>query len=201
MPRITNITPQKNNPSRYSISVDDKYAFPLSANDLLAWGLHLNQEISEQKLEELKTGAGQSKAYDQALSYIALRKRSTKELKDYLKKKGYEDEVIDRTVSRLVIIKLLDDLDFARSWVNDRNLLKPRSKRVLVGELRLKGISSEDIEIVLADVSEESQQVIIRNIADKKRGQAKYQNPQKLIEYLVRQGFDYYEVKRALEND
>jgi regulatory protein len=201
MPRITDIQQQKNNPGRYSISIDDKYAFPLSANDLLAWGLHLNQELSEQELEELKTGAGQSKAYDQALNYLSLRKRSTKEVTDYLKRKHYETEVIDRTLARLVDNKLVDDLDFAHSWVNDRNILKPRSKRVLEGELRQKGVSREDIEVVLAEISADDQLQILRGVIAKKKTLAKYQDPQKLTEYLVRQGFDYYQVKQALEDN
>ncbi len=201
MPKITDIAQQKNRADRYSISVDGKYAFPMSANGLLASGLYMGQELTEAELEEVKTYSEQSKAYDQALNFISLRKRSRREVADYLKRKTYEAQTIDRTLLRLTELKFIDDSDFAQSWVRDRQQLKPRSKRVLEQELRQKGIDREIVEQVLADLSDEEELATIRQLASKKLTQAKYQDQQKLINYLVGQGFTYSLVKRALTEE
>lgn len=199
MPTITDIQQQKNNPNRYSIYVDGKYAFPMSANSLLSSGLYPNQEVSEQDLLKIREQAGYAKAYDQALNYISLRKRTQKEVKDYLRRKEYDDTVIDHVIERTIDLKLLDDSDFAASFVRDRQLLKPRSKRQLTAELRKKGASPEAIESALAEVGEDDELEALQDVIQKKG--RRYADQSKLIQYLLGQGFDYGLIKRALEED
>jgi regulatory protein len=197
MPQITDIQVQKNHADRFSIYVDGKYAFPFSANDLLTWGLYKGQEVTEQELVNLQSGAGAAKAYDQVLNLLALRKRSQKEVRDYLKRKNYEPEAIDRTLRRLVDGGFLDDLEFAQSWIRDRNALKPRSSRKLEAELRAKGIDAGVISAALHEQDPEAELWAVQAVIKKKLTQ--YPDQRKLIEYLQRQGFSYSLIKRALE--
>lgn len=198
MPKITRIVNQIQHPDRYSVFVDDKYSFALSANDLLAAGLHGGQEVTQEELNQIEQLAGSSKAYDQALNFLNLRQRSEKEVADYLKRKSiYADEVIAQTISRLRSNRFLDDAEFARAWIADRQNLKPRSKRQLEVELRQKGVSPQTIEIALLVSDQDSEIETAKQIAQKKL--SRYPDQLKLIAYLMRQGFTYEVVKKALK--
>ncbi len=198
MPKITKIDSQKKRQNRYSVFVDDEYAFALSSNDLLNLGLHSGQEFSQAELQEVKESAGAGRAYDQAINYLSLRRRSKREIVDYLRKKeDYDDGLITRVVEKLELAGFIDDVAFTQAWVNDRNLLKPRSRRQLQQELRQKGLSSDVIEIVLSSIDESAELELAIKIAQKKL--TRISDQQKLIAYLMRQGFSYSIAKQALE--
>ena len=74
--KITDIKQQAKRADRYSIYVDEKYAFSLSDSELLNLGLHVGQEFGAGELEDLKDKAVLDKAYDRALNLIARRPRS-----------------------------------------------------------------------------------------------------------------------------
>jgi regulatory protein len=169
----------------------------MSANSLLDSGWYPNQLLSDQELAKIREQAGYAKAYDQALNYISLRKRSQKEVRDYLRRKDYEPAVIDRVIDKAVELGLLNDTDFAGSFVRDRQLLKPSSKRQLTAELRQKGASNEAIEAALGEVSEEDEMAALNHMIDRKAH--RYSDRQKLIQYLGSKGFRYDMIKRALE--
>ena len=64
-------------------------------------------------------------------------------------------------------------------------------------ELQQKRISSDTISKVLAEDETDERQVV-RDVIAKKRTQTRYQDDQKLIAYLLRQGFSYDDIRSAL---
>jgi len=198
--KITAIKQQVKRADHYSIYVDGKYAFSLSEGELLNTGLRINQEFTETELVELKDKAVLDKAYDRALNLISRRPRSEWEMRDYLKRKGYEEGVIQKTLNRLSISGYINDLDFARRWVENRRLLKATSKRRLTQELRQKRVRDEIVEQVLSE-DETDEREVLRELIARKRKQTKYQDDLKLIQYLSRQGFSYDDIKAVLHED
>jgi regulatory protein len=95
-----------------------------------------------------------SKAYNQAIRFLATRARSIKETEDNLKKKGYDPQVIDQTVSTLKQERLLDDRDFAALFVESRERFRPKSRFALKYELRKKGIRDDIIQETIAGVDD-----------------------------------------------
>jgi regulatory protein len=91
----------------------------------------------------------------------------------------------------------LDDLEFARRWVENRRLLKATSKRRLNQELKLKRVSDGVIKQVLEEDDTDEAEVLKQLVA-RKRQQTRYQDKQKLMAYLMRQGYDYGQVKMAV---
>ena len=92
----------------------------------------------------------------------------------------------------------MDDVKFARYYVENRFVKKGVSKKRLKMELAKKGVSREIIEEVLDLRNDEEE---IKKIIAKKR--AKYDDD-KLIQYLCRQGFSYQLVQdlvRTYETD
>ncbi len=195
--KITVIKKQVKRSDRYSIYIDNKYAFSLSELELINSGLRLNQELSQEELKNLTETAKLDKAYDRVLNYVALRVRSEWELRDYLNRKGYEKETIDQTLDRLSKAGFVNDLNFAKAWVDNRRLLKSVSKRRLTQELRQKRVSNDVIEQVLSEDEADERQVL-RELVERKR--ARYPDKLKFMQYLSRQGFNYDDIKSVIDN-
>lgn len=199
MPVITQIVKQKNRQGRFSVFIDEVYSFPFTDLELSMSGLREGQELTLQQVEEYKRQSLTSKAYDRAINYLSFRQRSGKEITTYLERKGYESGEIEMVLQKLISAGLVNDSNFAASWINDRAAIRPRSKRRLQQELRKKGVDTATIETALGEVDQEAEDEAIKHLALKKMTQAKYQDQRKLLAYLTGQGFDYYQVKRVLE--
>jgi regulatory protein len=199
MGKISDIKQQIKRSDRYSIYVDGTYIFSLGESELLNTGIRINKEYSVEELEQLRQAAILDKAYDRALNLISMRKRSEWEMRDYLKRKDYDEVVIQTILNKLRISDYLDDRAFAEAWVRNRRLLKATSKRRLQQELNQKRISSDIIQEVLeADATDELD--VLRNLIMSKRKQSKYQDNLKLMQYLSRQGYGYGDIKTVLDD-
>jgi regulatory protein len=199
--RVTAIKQQVKQKNRYSLFVDGTYSFSLSESALLESTLTSGEEISAGQLRELKKLSEDDKIHSQTLRYIALRPRSRWELKFYLEKKKKASPALAETIlNKLSIVGLIDDEKLARAFVNDRRLLRPASRRKLINELRKKHIPEEIIEKAIGNESED-EQAALRAVIEKARRQTKYQNDEKLMQYLARQGFSYGDIKDALKTD
>lgn len=193
--KITAIKQQVKRADRYSVFVDDKYAFSLSESALLELRLASGQEIDKQRLKELKEASGADKAYGNALRYVAMRPRSEWEMQTYLRRKEVDEPVADDIMQRLRSVGLLDDLAFARAWVTNRRLLKSTSVRRLRLELVQKHVGEGIISQVLAEDPTDERDAL-RELVAKKR--ARYPDQTKLMQYLARQGFGYDDIKSVL---
>ena len=196
--KITAIKQQVKRSDRYSVFVDDKYAFSFSESGLIQSGLASGQELTPADLKSLKKAAGLDKAYGQALRYVAMRPRSEWEMEFYLQRKEVDKEAAAEIIRRLRDLQLLSDLDFARAWVNNRRALKSTSKRRLVLELRQKHVPSDVIDQVLAEDETDELQTL-RDLVQKKRH--RYPDRQKFMRYLAAQGFSYDDIKSVLHEE
>jgi regulatory protein len=197
--KITAIKAQVKTQGRYSIYVDEKFTFGLSELGLINSGIRVGHEITAEQLEQYKESAQVDKAYGRVMDLIARRPRSEWELRDYLKRKGQDEQVIEEILNTLSIRGYVNDEDFARRWVESRRLLKPISKRKLQLELKQKRIPDEIIKSVLSEDDADEVEVLQAEI-EKKRRQTRYQDETKLIAYLARQGYRYDDIKQALQN-
>lgn len=198
--KITDIKQQVKRKDRYSIFVDGKYSFALSENGLLGAGIKLSQELSKQELDRLKDTAAEDKGVYRALDLISRRPRSEGEIRDYLKRKKYAPEEIEKILNALSKKGYIDDEDFARRWVESRRLLKSTSCRKLQLELRQKKVNAETIDKILSEDDTDEVETI-KELVAKKRSFMRYQDDQKLMQFLARQGFNYADIKQALSDD
>ena len=86
-----------------------------------------------------------------AAAFLAVRSRSVDETRKRLVHLGYPPAIVERVLERLVEIGYLDDLDFARTWVESRDRARPRGAVALRRELGRKGVPDDVIAEVLAD--------------------------------------------------
>jgi regulatory protein len=198
--KITDIKQQVKRQGRYSLYVDGKYSFSLSEPELMKSGIRIGREYAEAELEELQQTAVLDKANMRALDYLSRRPRSEWELRDYLKRKDYDPPTVDTILNKLSEYGYIDDLKFSQAWINNRRLLKPTSLRRLKQELMQKHVSKEVIEAAL-ETDEGSEKTALQELINKKQQQSRYQDEQKLIAYLMRQGFNYGDIRACLSKD
>lgn len=187
---VTAIEPQVKRPNRFTLYIDDHFSMGLSV--YVAAGVRVGQELSRADLEKLLAAEQLEEARNKALSFLAVRPRSEQEIRRRLKQKGYPEEIINQVMTRLGDVKLVDDRDFAKFWVENREGFKPRSKRALQYELRQKGVASEEITRAVKKVDErESAYRAAHSKALRYKELDAQQFREKLSGFLARRGFDY----------
>jgi len=195
--KITAIKAQVKNADRVSVYVDDTYAFSLNHNQLLEQKLRSGLELDEARLAELKAASEAGKLYDRLLRYVLVRPRSHREVEQYCRRKQYDLDQCQQIMERLEARGYLNDETFARAWIESRSLTKAVSERRLRLELKQKGVRDEIVSRVLA-ASSYNQESALQTLIAKKKRQARYQDTDRLIRYLIGQGFSYDDVRAAM---
>ncbi|MGD2272373.1 MAG: RecX family transcriptional regulator [Desulfobacterales bacterium] len=187
---ITSLKTQKRNPSRVNVFIDDQYAFAVRLIDAAI--LKPGQQLSESEISRLKNEDESYNAHRTAIRFLSYRARSQKEIERHLVRKKFSPEIIGLTVDRLRDEKHLDDLKFARTWLNSRVQRKPASRSVLGFELKQKGVDAVVIKEVLIDFADNELARIcakkkLRLWGDLNRKDFK----KKMLIHLKRRGFNY----------
>lgn len=198
--KITSIKQQAKLRDRYSVFVDEKYAFSLSEGALLDSQLASGQELTKEQVAEFKQLSADDKIYNRTLRYIAMRPRSEWEVRFYLERKKASPPLVDQILNKLSKLGLIDDRKFAEAFVKDRQLLRPTSRRKMTLELKKKRIPEEIIREAVA-LDNLTEIAALQEVVAKKRRQTKYQDDLKLMQYLDRQGFSYNDIKSVLQDD
>lgn len=183
---------------QFAIFIDDRLDLILTGQAILDAELTVGKNLSEEDITKLKSVSDEDKLYSKALKYISVRVRSEGELGQYLKRKGAEPKQTQRIMTRLKDLDLINDDHFARAFIHDKLLISPASKRKITYELRKKQIAEDVIERSLGN-DQISDMDSLNKLIEIKRRQPKFQDDLKLMQYLVRNGFNYGDVKDALK--
>jgi regulatory protein len=89
-----------------------------------------------------------------SLKLLSIRPRSTQEILIRLKKYSHDRDLINRILEQLKSSKFLDDEKFAAWVIESRSRTRPRGKRLLVQELKAKGIELSTFNSQLSTVDE-----------------------------------------------
>ena len=200
MPSITAIKPQKNQ-KRVNIYLDEKFGFGLDLENLLALGLRVEQVLTDEEVEEIVKKAEFHKTLEKLLNFATIRPRSEKEIKDWFKRKKIHESIWKKLFNRLKDLDLIDDKKFSQWWVEQRLSFRPRGKRIMNYELRMKGIDKKTIDEVLSE-TEIDEEKIARELLDAKKykwkGLEESKARQKMSEFLARHGFEWEVVKKVV---
>jgi regulatory protein len=198
--KITSIKQQVKNTERVSIFVDGKYEFSLSLDELVGYKLKNDQELDKVDIKRFKKISQDGKLRALALEWLMNRLHSEREFRNYLYKKKAEAEQTDAMVSEFTEKGYLDNEKFA-AWFTELQSRRGKSDRAIRAELFKKGIGRELIDKTLtAAAGDEVQR--LKAAIEKKRSLSRYKNdPEKLMRYLIGQGFSWQMIKEVLAAD
>ncbi len=194
--KITSLSVQKRNPQRVNVYLDGEFAFGLE-RIVAAW-LQVGQEISDEKIAQLKAEETQEMAYQKALNLLSYRPRSEAEIRKNLQGHSVSDENIEYAVDRLKRSGLLNDNQFARAWVENRNEMRPRSRRALAYELQQRGVDRQVIDQELGSIDDEQLEYQAASQRARKLKELEWQEfRQKMYRFLAQRGFDYEAINQV----
>lgn len=196
--KITALKAQKRNNQRVNVYLDGEYAFGV-ARIVAAW-LQVGQELTPEKIAQLKEEDEREVAYQKALKFLSYRERSEAEVKENLEKGGYPEAVITEILERLNRSGLLNDQRFAKHWVENRSEFRPRGTRALSFELKRKGLSQETIDTALRGIDEEELAYKAAIKKSRKLIQLDWTDfRKKMYAHLAQRGFSYEAISPVVQ--
>ena len=178
------------------------FAFALSIDEVGKRELKKGLELTDIQIEEMLTKDINDKAYGKVLNFISYRPRTLKEIRDRLKQYEVDDkETQNYIIDRLTANGYIDDVAFARWFVESRNIHRPRSHRMLTQELMIKGVSKEDITLAMDSANGEETSIL--KVLNKKLGEHRHLESverQNILGYLGRQGYSWELIKEVVKS-
>lgn len=196
MPEITAITPQKKDKTRCNIEVDGHFYCGMKLETVMINRLKAGSIVAHDELSRMQLESEKQTALDKALQHISASMKTEREVRDFLKRKGYLQDVSDFVVERMREYGYLDDSEYARLYTS--SAAKRKGARVIEMELRRKGVSDEAIEEVVGGITDGEETA--RKLLEKYlRGKTVDKTTlRKAYAHLIAKGFDYDTARAAL---
>ncbi len=192
------LTYKKGKQDKIHISVDGEYSFTVDEAYFLSMGIYNGKEVSCDELEEIKEIVNIRRAYNYAVSLLARRDHSEKELINKLHQKGY-DEGAEAALEKLRNGGYVSDERFARLYTRELQTLKKYGKKRIEQELYRKGIERDIIREVLDETDFSESELV--ELIERKYGRylSDEKGVQKAVNGLLRMGYSYGEIRDALK--
>lgn len=200
---ISAVSPQARNPERVNVFVGGQYAFSLNAMLALEVGLKAGAVLSQEALDEVLSRDDITKAVEACVRLLTYRPRSESELLRRLAQKGYDPAIAHEALEKVRALGYVNDEDFARFWVQNREQFKPMGARRLRSELMAKGVDRDIAqEVIEEELPAEEDANALRAARGKLRTYAGADYPtfrRRMGGFLARQGYGWDTSSRVMK--
>jgi regulatory protein len=198
--QVTALRSGKGRRKRVNVYLDSRFAFSLEAEVVLTERLKVGQELSDDQISALAKADNFQRCLNAALHYLSYRPRSESELRERLYRRNFDEESIGRVVARLEELGLVNDMEFAQFWQDNRQAFSPRSSSLTRLELRRKGVAEEVISQVVTPASDGEGAYRAALGKARRLPVSDYQSfRRRLGEYLRRRGFSYGVINNTVQ--
>ncbi len=178
---------------------------------MLRYGVSAGAQVPRDRWLAVTTTAAEVAGCDRLLGLLDRRAHSASELVRKLRQRHFPEPTIAAALARARTAGLVDDARFARLYAEER-LRGGVARRLVVAELRRRGVSGETVSLALRDVPEAADPNADKeralDLARRKWQQlAREEDPRKrdlkLLRFLAARGFPAglcYEVLRAVRS-
>lgn len=139
-----------------------------------------------------------SEAKEKALRLLTFRSHSEKELHDKLLKAGAKEEDLPPIFEFLKEYSFINDSEYAKKLARDLQNLNKYGTRRIREELKMRGISGEDIENAVAELTADESETILPLIKRKLAGDFEKKSIDRAIRYFLYRGYDFDDIKSAI---
>lgn len=169
--------------------------------------LHQGDTLTKVQIADLKQQAANRRAFEYGLYLLERRGYSYRALYDKLMQAEHADEAATlHALEKLVRLGFLNDARYAETLARQLVEQKRYGLHRAAMEMRQKGLLQEDIDEALApyddpdDTAERLSQLLIRKYTRKLTDPDDRKAIESVKAALVRRGFDYADVRRAIES-
>lgn len=200
MDMITEIRRER---GRYRVTVSETEDFLVPVSLMRERPLTVGQPLDVEEYDNWLMVRQYRHALDRAVAYLAARARSRREVESKLQQAGYRPCTIEMVLYKLEREHILDDVDFARQWVDARSTRKLGRSRI-AQELRRKGVSVDEAEAALSAIDDDDQLSGAAALAEKaiariKPGEDPRKAENRILAMLARRGYGWDIAKQALQ--
>ena len=132
-------------------------------------------------------------AYDKAVSLLAIREHTKKELKEKLENKGYREDEISSSLERLENEGYISEERFAEVFIRSRLKKSPEGRSVLL--CRPRDISSNAIDEAWED------KLWVETLRNELKTIERRKGEEYAVQKMKQKGFTSYEIREAKEDD
>lgn len=163
----------------------------------------------KKKIEEMSYDEVVLKAKDIILYALSMSPKTRKQLEDKLKEKNIPEAAAKEALEKMTEVGLIDDQQFAKSWVYSRYTYKGLSAMAIKRELKLKGVDEDIINEALETVGHDEEWQKALEMVARKAKSTKHLDKQvrvrRLVGMLARKGYNgniaFNAVKEILNNE
>jgi regulatory protein len=160
----------------------------------------INNEIQQKLVLEINKFA-----WNRLLHYLSFRERSIHEARGYLLQLPLRSDLAEQMISKAISYNYINEKRFCELYITDLQN-KSKSRKEIIEKLRTKGVSramiNESLEEHFNNEREvEAIKILYRKAETKYRADSKIKQKQKILNYLTRKGFSYWQVKETMEKE
>lgn len=189
--------------NKYKIFLDNDANITLYEDVIINNNLLIKKEVSSEELLNIEKENNNISTYEIALNYIEIKMRSTKEIKDYLKKKNIDSKLIDIAVNKLIKNGYLNDYLYAKAFVNDEFNLTNKGPLKIKKDLKKHDIKDDVINELISnidykDILNKLDKLINKMLKIKKGGVNSIKI--KIVNYFINLGYEKGMILGVLDN-
>jgi regulatory protein len=169
-------------------------------------GVREGRVVDRNGADRIVVAVGRTAVLDKALDLLAVRARSSRDLRIRLRRAGALEDGISWAIDRLVAQGFVDDAEYARQVARSKVLSGGVSRRKVVSALRQRGIAADvattAIEATLAEVELDEHGAALAAAQKRLRALASLDpatRRQRLYAFLARRGYESDVVRRVLK--
>lgn len=201
---ITEIRGQSKNQNRFSLFHNERFLIGVSSKTLTDFSLQKGIQLTPSLYQNLMNAENFFAAKEKAYQYLSRRDHASFELRQKLRKKGFSTETIDDLLLEFSEKNLLNDLQFAVGFANDKATLNMWGPRKIEMALIKKGVQKKHIRESLKNTFDNlSKEHICVDLINKRkkhflREENLLRRKQKIYSYLAGRGFSGEVIKKAI---
>ncbi len=183
---VTGLEPCGKN--KVKVYIEEEYYFMLYNREIYRYGLKVDKEISDLIVKELSDHMVK-RAKQKVMALLKSMNRTEAELRSKLALSGYREAAIDEAIEYVKNYHYIDDSRYAASYIRLKK--QSKSRRQIIGELKQKGVSDEEIEEALGAEYDNEEEAIKKEILKKAKDidSLSREEKQKLAAKLYRKGY------------
>ncbi|MBQ2947317.1 MAG: RecX family transcriptional regulator [Bacilli bacterium] len=200
--QINKIIKMKDN--KYKIIIDDENIITYD-NVILDNELLYKKSIDNNLYKKILLDTSYYDIYNKTVKYILKRRRSEKEIRNYLSKFDINNKNIESIISKLKDIRLINDREYCKAYINDKLYLSKEGINKIKEDLINENISIEEIEEELSNIdkflfNQRLEKLIIKKINSNKKYSNSYLK-QKIMSDMIGLGYDKDIILNILESN
>lgn len=199
---INKIIKMKDN--KYKIYIEGDFIITYD-NVILDNDLLYKKHIDDSLYKKIIVDTEYYDIYNKVVKYILKKRRSEKEIYEYIKKFNIDENKINKIINKLKELKLINDLEYCKAYINDKLYLSKCGINKIRIDLLEQNIPYDVIEEELKNIdinilNDRLEKLIVKKIKNNKK-YSNYLLKQKILNEMINLGYDKNNILEIIENN